>query len=98
MKNDSIETLLLRHYGNLAPAPLALEPRLLASVRVETAVAREQQQATILLREKRVSRRQIFKLVSPRKVGIGLLVVGLESLQSIESALVSQDSAQPAYS
>jgi hypothetical protein len=98
MENDSIETLLLRHYGNQAPAPLALEPRLLASVRVATEEAREQQQVTILLREKRVSRRQIFKLVSPRKAGIGLLVVGLEGLQSIESALVSHDSTQPAYS
>ena len=98
MENDSIETLLLRHYGNLAPAPLALEPRLLASVRVETAEAREQQQVIIRLREKRVSRRQIFKLVSPRKAGIGLLVVGLEGLQSIESALVSHNSTQPAYS
>ena len=98
MENDSIETLLLRHYGNLAPAPLALEPRLLASVRVAAAEAREQQQVTIRLRDKRVSRRQIFKLVSPRKAGIGLLVVGLDSLQSIESALVSHDSTQPAYS
>ena len=98
MYNDSIETLLLRHYGNYAPSPPALEPRLLASVRTETAEVRERQLATIRLREKRVSRRQIFKLVSPRKAGIGLLVVGLEGLQSIESALVSHDSTQPAYS
>ena|SRR5450755_4038643 len=98
MENDSIETLLLRHYGNYAPSPPALESRLLASVRTETAEVRERQLATIRLREKRVSRRQIFKLVSPRKAGIGLLVVGLEGLQSIESALVSHDSTQPAYS
>src|SRR5260370_7892468 len=98
MENDSIETLLLRHYGNLAPVPLALEPRLLASVRVATAEAHEQQQVTIRLREKRVSRRQIFKLVSPRKAVIGLLVVGLEGLHSIEWPLSSHAHHQPTNS
>jgi len=35
MHNDSLETLLLRHYGNTAPTPSALEARLVASVRQE---------------------------------------------------------------
>ncbi len=98
MENDSIETLLLRHYGNLAPAPVALEQRLLATVRVEAREAHKQQQIAIYLREKRLSRRQVFKLASPRRAGIGLLVVGLEGLQSIESALISHDGTQSAYS
>jgi len=78
--------------------PGTLEQRLLASTRVEVAKERKQQQVTARLREKRVSRRQVFGLISPRKAGIGLLVVGLEGLQSIESALISYDGTQPAYS
>jgi len=34
MYNDSIDTLLLRHYGRSAPAPVDLEAHLLASVRL----------------------------------------------------------------
>ena len=98
MENDSIEALLQRHYGNLAPTPHALEQRLFAAVRVEAQAERKQQQMATNLREKRVSRRQVFRLASPRRAGIGLLVVGLEGLQSLESALNSHDGTQPAYS
>jgi hypothetical protein len=35
MQNDSLETLLLRHYGSGAQAPIGLEEKLYASVRAE---------------------------------------------------------------
>ena len=44
MHNDSIDTLLLRHYGRSAPAPVDLEAHLLASVRYEAAEMGEHQQ------------------------------------------------------
>ena len=37
MQNDSIETLLLRHYGSAAQAPAGLEEKLRASIRLEAA-------------------------------------------------------------
>jgi hypothetical protein len=97
MKKDSIETLLQRHYGNLAPAPVYLEKQLLASVSAETAKIREQQQQVALLREKRISRRQLLKRISLRSAGLELLSVGLDGLQSLEVALTSGDSSRSAY-
>ena len=97
MENDSIETLLLRHYGDLAPAPAALEQHLLASVRAETAKRHEQQQAITRLQAKRVSRRRAVGLVAQgtAELGLGLLSVGLEGLQSLETALVGQENPKP---
>ena len=97
MENDSIETLLLRHYGNLAPAPAAMEQQLLASVRTEVAKKREQQQAITRLQAKRVSRRRAVGLVAKgtAELGLGLLSVGLEGLQSLETALGGQEGPKP---
>lgn len=94
MENDSIETLLLRHYGDLAPAPAALEQQLLASVRAETAKRHEQQQALTRLQARRVSRRRAVGLVAQgtAELGLGLLSVGMEGLQSMETALIGQES------
>lgn len=43
MHNDSIETLLLRHYGHTGPTPPALEQRIIASVRLETQERHQQE-------------------------------------------------------
>lgn len=97
MQNDSIETLLLRHYGSAAPTPPALENRLLASVRQEAATLQTQQQIATNLRERLMSRRRAVKLVAIGTASLGALSVTLEA---VGSALTSQDSSvrQPAYS
>jgi hypothetical protein len=43
MHNDSIETLLLRHYGRTASSPAGLEQQLVASLRHQEADQRWQQ-------------------------------------------------------
>lgn len=100
MENDSIETLLLRHYGDLAPAPAALEQHLLTSVHTKVAQQQKQQLAITRLQEKRVSRRRAVGLVAKgtAELGLGLLNIGLEGLQTIETTLNSQDATQTAYS
>lgn len=90
MHNDSIETLLLRHYGRNASAPAGLEQQLVASVRRQEAEQRWQQSMTSHLRERRISRRSIVRLVALTSAGASLLSVGLESLHSVEAALVGQ--------
>lgn len=46
-----------------------------------------------------MSRRQAMRLVASNTTtaGIGLLSLGLESLQTLENALVGQEAAQKAY-
>lgn len=97
MESNSIETLLLRHYGNSAPAPSGLEKNISASIRHEAQEARKLQVATTRLQQKRVSRRHAARLAvkGASNAGIGLLCFGLEGLQMLETALVSQDNAQP---
>ncbi len=87
MHNDSLETLLARHYGSAAIAPVGLEQRLHASV---------QQQATRLAHEQnalthRVTRRRAVQLVALSSLGVGIVNMGLEVL---ETALVGQEAAQ----
>ncbi|MDQ2905108.1 MAG: hypothetical protein ABI456_19620 [Ktedonobacteraceae bacterium] len=99
MQNDSIETLLLRHYGSAAPAPADLEQRLCASVRQQSQEAEAQQNMATILREKRISRRRATTLVAIGAAGVGALSFGLEGLQALEAALSGQDtSTRPAYS
>lgn len=98
MQNDSIETLLLRHYGRSAPAPVALQDRLLASVRREAAALDEQQRVIAHLRNRQVSRRRAIRLVAIGTAGIGVVSLGMESLRMIEAALTGQDVTKPAYS
>src|ERR1700730_8709807 len=94
MQNDSIETLLLRHYGSMAQAPVQLEEHLRTSVRSKAAEMRKRERNAAYLTQRRFSRRQVIRLV----VGLGTLSVGVESLRMLESALPVQKAAQPAYS
>jgi hypothetical protein len=94
MYNDSIETLLLRHYGNVAPVPGALEQQLIASVQHEAASMQRQERIATRMRTQRVSRRRAVRLVAISSAGIGLLSAGMESLQMLEDALAGQDPAQ----
>ncbi|GAC1367876.1 MAG: hypothetical protein NVS2B12_33080 [Ktedonobacteraceae bacterium] len=95
MYNDSIETLLLRHYGATAPVPTALEQRITVSVHQ---LADEQRQRDLLtrnLRENRISRRRAIQLVALGSAGIGLLSTGVGCVQA---ALDGQGSTQVAHS
>jgi hypothetical protein len=94
MQNDSIETLLLRHYGSTAQAPAHLEEHLRISVRSRAAEMRKKERSAAYLMQRRLSRRQVIRLV----VGLGTLSVGVESLRTLETALPAQKTAQPAYS
>ncbi len=97
MQNDSIETLLLRHYGSTASTPIGLEEQLCASVRREIAESCQQQQVVTSLRQRRISRRRATKLVAIGTAGLGIISIGLEGLQALEAALLDQDVTQPAY-
>lgn len=81
MQNDSIETLLLRHYGSAAPAPVDLEEQLSTMVRRESATMQARQQSTSAWSQRRVSRRQILQLVTFSGTGLTVLAMGLNSLQ-----------------
>ena len=97
MRNDSIETLLLRHYGSTAQAPIDFEDTVLASIRSEEVELEKEQQLVTRLRERRISRRHAVRLVT---IGAGLegLSIALEGVRMIEAALIGQDITQPAYS
>ncbi|GCE19599.1 hypothetical protein [Dictyobacter kobayashii] len=95
MYNDSIETLLLRHYGSNGPEPEALEQRLCASVHQEAQEIQQRQTAARRICEQRISRRRAVQLVALSSAGLGLLSTGVASVQSI---LSSQEGPRPAYS
>ena len=94
MYNDSIETLLLRHYGSTAPTPPALEQKLVASVRQEAAALQRQERIATNMRTQRVSRRQVVRWVAIGSAGVGLLSAGLESLHMLEASFVGEDTPQ----
>lgn len=94
MQNDSLETLLLRHYGSTAPAPDGLEQRLSASVRQEVG---EMQRQQYHVATRRVNRRSAVRLVALGSAGLGLLGFGMEGIQMLESALAGQDITQTAF-
>ena len=98
MQNDSIETLLLRHYGSTAKTPDALEKKLCASVRQEVAKRDEQERVAAYLRQRRFSRRRAVRLVAVGTAGLGVLSIGLETLRTLEAGLLGQDITKPAYS
>jgi hypothetical protein len=98
MYNDSIETLVLRHYGGTAPTPPDLEQQLAASLRHEAATLQRQERVVSSLRTQHISRRRAVRLVAIGSASIGLLSAGLEGLHMLESALVGQDTTQPAHS
>ena len=89
MHNDSLETLLTRHYGSTAVAPTGLEQRLRASVRQQaTRLAQEQTRLTHA-----VSRRRAVQLVALSSLGVGIVNLGLEML---ETTLTGQEATQNA--
>lgn len=95
MYNDSIETLLLRHYGSNATEPEGLEQRLCASVQQKAAEAQQQQVRVRHLSEQRISRRRVIQLVALSSAGLGLLSAGITSIEGI---LGPQEGQRPAYS
>jgi hypothetical protein len=97
MRNDSIETLLLRHYGSTAQTPIDLEDTLHASIRLKERELEQEQQHVTRLRERRISRRHAVRIVT---IGAGLegLNLALEGVKVIEAALKGQDVTKPAYS
>jgi len=97
MRNDSIETMLLRHYGSAAPAPVDLEARLLASVQQEAADIQARERTASAWRERRVSRRRVLRLVAFSGAGLGVLSIGLEGLRQVEASLIGHDTSKPAY-
>jgi hypothetical protein len=97
MRNDSLETLLLRHYGSAAPTPVDLEARLLASVQQQTADINARERTTSAWRERRVSRRRVLRLVAFSGAGLSVLSIGLEGLRQVEASLIGHDTSKPAY-
>jgi len=98
MRNDSIETLLLRHYGSTAQAPIDLEDTLCASIRLKEVELEKEQQLITRLRERRISRRHAVRIVAIGAAGLGGLSIALEGVRMIEAALIGQDVTKPAYS
>jgi len=98
MGNSSIETLLVRHYGNTAQTPIQLEEKLCASVRLKAEELDHEQRVIARLRERRVSRRHAVRLVAIGAAGLGGLSVALEGIRMLETAFTGQDITSPAYS
>ncbi len=82
MHNDSIETLLLRHYGSSAPVPVDLEQQLQSLVLQEKASVQAHQRAVTTWQERRVSRRRLLQLVTlSGSAGMSVVAVGLNAIQ-----------------
>jgi hypothetical protein len=96
MRNDTIETLLLRHYGSTAQAPIDLEDTLRASIRLEEVELEKEQQLITRLRDRRISRRHAVRIVTI-EAGLEGLSLALEGVRMIEAALIGQDVNKPAY-
>jgi hypothetical protein len=99
MHNDSIETLLLRHYGPTAATPPQLEEHLRAAVQQDVAQMRQQQEAVARLNARRMSRRRVgvVAMSALGTTGLELLSATLEGLQVLETKLTSSDFSQPAW-
>jgi hypothetical protein len=97
MRNDSIETLVLRHYGSAAPAPDDLEAVALASVCQEARELERRTHVAAAWRERPISRRHVLRLVAFGSAGLGVVGVGLDGLRRVEAALLGQDAGTPAY-
>ena len=82
MYNDSIESLLLRHYGHDGPTPEALEQRLINSVRQDAMAQQQQELAGMRVLKHPISRRRAVKLVAVGSGGLGLLAASLEVLDA----------------
>ena len=97
MRNDSIETLLLRHCGSTAEEPVELEDSLLAALRLAEAELENEQQNITRLRERRISRRRAVRILTI-EAGLEGLSLALEGVRVIETALTRPDVTKPAYS
>ncbi len=97
MRNDTIETLLLRHYGSTAPIPADLQGSLSASIQLEAGELEKQQQLVNRLRERRISRRRVVRMVTI-DAGLEGLSLAFEGVKVIEAALKGQGITKPAYS
>ena len=97
MHNDTIETLLLRHYGSTAQAPADLEETICSSLRLAEAELEKEQQIMTRLRERRISRRHAVRIVTI-EAGLEGLSLALEGVRVIEAALIRSDVTKPAYS
>src|SRR5947209_7456721 len=75
MQSDSIDTLLLRQYGSTAPTPADLEEQLKASVHRKAAELHKQQQIAASWQQRRISRRQILRVVTMGATGAGILSI-----------------------
>lgn len=93
MHNDSVETLLARHYGSTAPTPAGLEQRLNVALRQQASELAEQQRMAAELRAWHMSRRRAVKLVALGSASLGALGLGLEL---VEAVLIGQEAAQTA--
>jgi hypothetical protein len=80
MQNDSIETLLLRHYGSAAPVPVGLEEQLCELVRRESAALQTSGQQVSAWNRRRVSRRRVLQLVTFSGAGLSVLALGVQTL------------------
>jgi hypothetical protein len=75
MHNDSIETLLFRHYGHTAPIPAQMEQQLITLVRSERVLRQQQEYAAARIRTYHLSRRRVFKLIAISSAGLGILLL-----------------------
>ena len=97
MHNDTIETLLLRHYGSTAQAPVDLEDTVCASIRSAEENRVKEQQLIANLGERRISRRHAVRMVTI-DAGLEGLSLALEGVKAIEAAFIGQEVTKPAYS
>ena len=94
MYNDSIETLLLRHYGSTAPTPPAWSSNWLPRYAQESGAMQRQERLAMRMRTQRVSRRKVVRWVAIGSAGVGLLSAGLESLHILEASFTGEDTPQ----
>lgn len=94
MYNDSVETLLLRHYGDEGPTPADLEQRLVNSARQDAMTQQEQSVVVRVLRH-RMSRRRVMMLVAVGSGGLGLVAASLEVL---DATIFGRDATRSALS
>ena len=95
--NNSLETLLSRHYGDAAPVPVALEPQLYSSLRHQSRETQQQQHNLARLYNNRFGRRRAVRLVALSSAGLALLSIGMEGLQMLESALANEEVTQSVF-
>jgi hypothetical protein len=91
MSNDSLESLLQRHYGEHAATPTGLEQKISASVHQATESMQQQQALAARLRDYRLTRRRIVRIVAISSAGLGLLDAGVAGVRLL---LDSQETKQ----